>query len=150
LIQVNDRTSPVIDARVHAHAAVPPMAWIPEQSIDLAALRLFRRRRGFRCGTRCLYSELERRWRATGLRRADLARAIERLDAAGCLKVHEASPGPDVELLLPGYRRLVPLLMSSGEWMETLRAFVHLWRARLRARLRPPGGWDGRNVRRTT
>lgn len=125
------------------------MAWVSDASIDLAVLRLFRQRNGFRCGSRCRYSELERRWRATGLRRTDLQRAIERLDAACCLKVHDLAPGPDVELLLAGYRRLIPLLMSSGEWTQTVRAMWHLWRARWRTPPLQGHAWHGPECRRT-
>jgi hypothetical protein len=124
------------------------MAWVSEESIDLAVLRLFRQRNGFSCGSRCSYCQLERRWRATGLRQSDLALAVRRLEVAACLKVHDLPPGPDVELLLPGYRRLIPVLMSSGEWRQTLRAFWHLWRARLRARASLPRPWNGHESRR--
>ena len=70
------------------------------------------------------------------------------LEDAACLKVHDLPPGPDVELLLPGYRRLIPVLMSSGEWGQTLRAFWHLWHARLRPRASVPRPWNGHESRK--
>jgi hypothetical protein len=124
------------------------VAWVSEASIDLAVLRLFRQRKGFSCGARCLYSELERRWRTTGLRRSDLRLAVERLRAASCLRVHEIGAGQDVELLLEGYRRLVPVLMSSGEWGLTVRAVLHLWRARVRVSAGSLREWNGVDSRR--
>lgn len=116
------------------------MSRISQDSIDLAVLRLFRERDGFTLGTRILYAQLERRWRSTGLRRSDLAQSIARLERSACVRViHEAVPGPDIELLLPGYRRLVPVLLSAGEWMKTLSAGVELLRAHWRRANAGPG-----------
>lgn len=105
------------------------MNWITDDSIDLAVLRLFRDQGGCRFGKRILYAQLERRWRSTGLRQNDLAQAIQRLERGCYLRViHDVTPGPDVELALPGYRRLVPVLLSGGEWMNVLSAALQLLR----------------------
>lgn len=109
------------------------MRSISDDSIDTAVLRLFRERAGCGCGTRILYAQLERRWRRSGLRRSDLAQAIERLERGFYLRViHDATPGPDVELLLPGFRRLVPSLLSAGDWMAALDAVRLVLRAHWR------------------
>ena len=109
------------------------MSWITDDSIDLAVLRLFRERPGCSFGTRILYAQLERRWRSTGLRRNDLAQAIVRLEQGCYLRViHDVTPGPDVELLLPGYRRLVPVLLSGGEWIRVFSATLQLMRVHWR------------------
>ena len=109
------------------------MSWITDDSIDLAVLRLFRERAGYSFGTRILYAQLEHRWRSTGLRRNDFVQAIVRLEQGCYLRViHDVTPGPDVELLLPGYRRLVPVLLSSGEWASVVGATLQLLRVRWR------------------
>lgn len=122
------------------------MARITDDAIDLAVLRLFRECNGGGLATRVLYGQLERRWRATGLRRQDLASAVARLEMAACLRVvRETTPGPDIELLVAGYRRLIPTLLSGTEWLQALRARAQLWTAQLRTRVQHVGGTDRRH-----
>lgn len=122
------------------------MTRITDDAIDLAVLRLFRECNGGGLASRVLYGQLERRWRATGLRRQDLAAAVARLEMASCLRViRETTPGPDIELLVAGYRRLIPTLLSAPEWLQSLRARAQLWTAQLRSHARHRGGTDRRH-----
>lgn len=109
------------------------MSGISQDSIDLAVLRLFRRCAVSNGGTRVLYAQLERRWLETGLRRDDLQRAITRLEHRLCLRViRDSDPGPDVELLGSGWRRMAPELLSPGAWIAVRMSILQLYRAQRR------------------
>jgi hypothetical protein len=116
------------------------------EAIDLAVLQCFLRIGRRRRGARLFLTYIEHRWTQSGFRKVDLLGALERLEAAGCIRcVASVAPGTDVVLLLEGERRLTSIPLKPEAIWRWLRVALQLrW-----VRSRPAAGAGNSDRRRS-
>ncbi len=98
---------------------------VSESVRTLAVLFVFGER-GLQAGGSLPVATLEREWRRTGLRHADLLFALDRLEHLGWLLLDEQDSGTVAVLTSAGHAQLSQVPVSPGAQRERLRAMATL------------------------
>jgi hypothetical protein len=117
--------------------------YVPDHSIGLAVLRVFRDLRVFHAGGTLYVDTVRSAWPSTGLRRRDMEHGIAWLVNRGLLEPgSKGAPGdPSLISLTPlGSAQMLHFPSSLGEWVVLLEGVSTL--AAIRRRRRRQRVWD--------